>query len=328
MTAGAALGSALQVTLATPATWPLALAAFLMRGGIILVALPLLVLPSPVGLGNVLGPTLSSMALGSVSAEVLIASGLAVIAAVALLVGGGWLAAALESEAVRIVSLDDHVSGFRASSLGAHPGRTAARVLAARLIANVPLVMVLALGLIRLVVVTYAELTSPLDVSTPIGLRVVRGAPEVVIAIGLAWMIGEIVGAVAARRVVLAGAGVGDALRSALVTSIRHPLSALASFWAPTLGLAVVLVPSALAAAAAVGAARSVLDEPRDAVTILVAIVSFVLLWVVGLLLIAVTSAWRSAVWTVEEFARDRTFGGSTDRRPGDWRGDRSSGTL
>ena len=335
MTRGAALSGALLVTLATPATWPLALGAFLIRGGIVLVALPLVVLPTPVGLGNVLGPILTSIAFGSVSGEVLIVLGSMIVVAVAWLFLGGWLAAALEAEAIRIVALDGDVAGSGRLRVNPATGRTAARVLAARLVADIPLGLVLAWGLIRLVVVTYDELTSPLDVSTPIVLRVLRGAPEVVFGIGLAWMVVEIVGAVAARRIVLADDGVGGALRFSVRFSVRSfardPLSALASFWVPTLGLIVVLVPSALATTAAAGAVRSVLresGEPGDPVAVLVAVLSLVLLWVVGLLLAAVVCAWRTAVWTVAAIARDGTFGGSTDRRPGDWRRDRSSGTL
>lgn len=328
MTRGAALGGALLLTLATPATWPLALGAFLIRGGIVLVALPLVVLPTPGGLGNVLGPTVTSIAFGSVSGDLLIVLGSIVVVVLAWLVVGGWLAAALEAEAIRIVALDEAVPGRGPLPADPVTGRSAARVLAVRLIADIPLGLVLVWGVIRLVVVTYDELTSPLDVSTPIVLRVLRGAPEVVIGIGLAWMVGGIVGAVAARRIVLAGDGVGGALRSAVRSSIRHPLSALASFWVPTLGLLVVLAPSALAAAAATGAARFVLREPGGPVAILVAVLLLVLLWGVGLLLTAVVCAWRSAVWTVAEVARNGTFGGSADRRPGDWRRDRSSGTL
>ena len=59
MTRGAALTRALLATLATPVTWPLALAAFLLRGGILVFTLPILVLPTPVGLGNVLAPTIT-----------------------------------------------------------------------------------------------------------------------------------------------------------------------------------------------------------------------------------------------------------------------------
>ena len=111
MTRGAALVGALLVTLARPVTWPLALAAFLIRGGIVLVVLPVVVVPTPVGLGNFLAPTLLAVAFGSMSPG-LIAVALAVaLGAVAWLVLGGWLAAALEAEGARIVASDEEVGG-------------------------------------------------------------------------------------------------------------------------------------------------------------------------------------------------------------------------
>jgi len=43
---GGALTVALRAALATPATWPLALATFLLRGGIVIVALPITLSPT------------------------------------------------------------------------------------------------------------------------------------------------------------------------------------------------------------------------------------------------------------------------------------------
>ena len=151
------------------------------------------------------------------------------LVALAWLVVGGWLAAALEAEGARIVARDEEVvalgtSGVSpAAAMATSSGRVAARILAARLIASVPLALVLALGSIRLVLVTYRELTSPLDVSTPLALRVLRGAPEVVVAVVVAWMLAEIVGAMAARRIALGGDGVGEALAGAVSGLVRAP---------------------------------------------------------------------------------------------------------
>ena len=39
----------------------------------------------------------------------------------------------------------------------------------------------------------------------------------------LAWMLAEIVGAMAARRIALSGDGVGDALAGAVSGLVRHP---------------------------------------------------------------------------------------------------------
>jgi len=49
MNRGVALGRGLLVTLATPPTWPLALAAFLIRGGILLLVVPIVVMDRPKG---------------------------------------------------------------------------------------------------------------------------------------------------------------------------------------------------------------------------------------------------------------------------------------
>jgi hypothetical protein len=55
---------------------------------------------------------------------------------------------------------------------------------------------------------------------------------------------------------------------------------------------------------------------------------ALVFLWGVGLLLASVVCAWRGAVWTMAEARGFGTFGGSPDRRPGDWRTEGSSATL
>jgi hypothetical protein len=144
----------------------------------------------------------------------------------------------------------------------------------------------------------------------------------------VAWTLAEIVGAVAARRIVLTDAGVGAALVHAIAVLLREPLSSLARFVLPSLVLLVILVPSGLATGLAWGAVGSVLSDQDDPILILVTVVAFVGLWIVGLLLIGVVCAWRAAVWTVVEVAREGTFGGSADRRPGHWRLDRSSATL
>ena len=172
---------------------------------------------------------------------------------------GGWFAAGLEAAGAWIVAGDEEVAVAATSQAtsGARvprpDGGVASRILVARLIAAVPLGVALALGSIRLVFVTYRELTAPLDVATPIALRVLRGSPEVVVAVVVTWMLAEIVGALAARRIALADAGVGAGLTHAVRVLIHEPVSSLARFWLPSLVLVVVLVPSALAAAVGLG---------------------------------------------------------------------------
>jgi hypothetical protein len=334
VTRGGGTLAALLVTLANPATWPLALATFLIRGGIVLVLLPIVVLPTTVGLGNTFGPALLAIAFGSVPVQVVVVAVPIGALAVAWVVLGGLLAAGLEAEGARVVAWDEEIAalgGMQGRSPAVTPvpaGRVAARILTARLIAAVPLLAVLAIGTIRLVFVTYRELTSPLDVSTPLVLRVLRGSPEVVIAVLVAWTLAEIVGAMAARRITLDGVRVREALVGALSTLVREPVSSLARFVVPTVLLAVILVPAAVAAASAWGVVGAVLGDDAEPLPLLLTVVAFVGLWIVGLILVAVVCAWRAAVWTVAEVARKGTFGGSTDRRPGHWRGVRPSATL
>jgi hypothetical protein len=344
MTAPRTLTAGLLVTLATPATWPLALAGFLLRGGIVVMAVPILVLPTPVGVGNVVAPALSSVAFGSVPVEFVAAVAAAAIGSVAWLLLGGWLAAAAEAEGARIVLASDdarehHVDGVTAaegpdgvSVAGGPPGdggsRVATRILAARLIASLPLAIALVVGSIRLVFVTYRELSNPGDVNAPIVARVLLGAPEVLVGVLLSWIFAEVLGAMAARRIALSGARVGEALRDAVRISVRHPLATIVRFSVPAVILTLVVAACAVAAAAAFESVGSVLDGQVDAVGAALAVALFVAVWVVGLISVAVVSAWRSAVWTLAAPTEARTFGGSGHRRPGDWRADRSSATL
>jgi hypothetical protein len=171
-------------------------------------------------------------------------------------------------------------------------------------------------------------LTSPLDVSTPLVMRVLRDSPEVVVAVVLTWMAGEVIGAIAARRIALAGDDVAAALRVGVVTAVHHPVSTLIRSMLPGFVLLLVLGPSLVTAGSAWSAVNTVLVGTTDPRWSGVIVARFVLLWLVSLLLTGVVCAWRAAVWTVAEVEREGTFGGSTDRRPGDWQPDRTSATL
>ena len=315
MNRGAALSGALLVTLASPATWPLSLAAFLLRGGLLVVALPILVVPTPVGLGNLLAPTLTAFVFGGVSVQLAAVVATGVVAALAWLVAGGILAAILEAEAARIVAAHEEVAppaGVAAHQLAVDElsdtgtarvarrrRKEAARVFLVRVVAHVPLGVVLVWGAVRVVAVTYHELTNPVDVATPLVWRVLLASPDVVVAVVVAWMVGQAVGAIAARRVVLARGGILRALRDATATLVRRPLAVFADFWLPTLALGLALAPSAVAAASAGDVVREAMTTPDDPLRLLLAVVLFVSLWVVGLVLTSVVCAWRAAVWTV-----------------------------
>src|SRR3954447_2363583 len=77
--------AALLTSLARPAFWPVALAGFPARGGILAFLIPIVVLPTPSGVADVIAPAITSFAFGLVSA--------AFVAIVALSIGVvlGWV---------------------------------------------------------------------------------------------------------------------------------------------------------------------------------------------------------------------------------------------
>jgi hypothetical protein len=305
MRPGAALTGALLATLASPATWPLGLATFLLRGGFVLVVLPIVVLPSPVGLGNVLAPILITVVLQGLSLEIAAIATLAALSIVTWIFVGGVVAATLEAEAARLVAGDDAVAGAGFETgwddLARSERVVAARILAARILAHAPTGAAIIWAAFRLVDVAYRELTSPDDVTVPIVLRVLSGAPDAVALLLVAWTAGEIVAGLAARRIVLDRSGIADALRDAMRATVRHPVGILVSFVIPLAGLVLVLLPSTLAATVAWSAVRVAMRSPAELVVGTIAVLLFVSLWIVGLLLIAVTAAWRAAVWSVAQ---------------------------
>lgn len=302
MSLRAALADALLIALATPATWPLGLATFLLRGGLVVVAVPILVLPTPVGLGNLLAPTLMQVAFQGVSPAIAALVALLVAALMGWLVVGGLIAAMLEAEAARIVAREA-AGGLEAGPVAAAPPRSAAiraaRILAVRVIAHVPTAVAFSWGSARLAAIAYRELTSPFDVSIPIVLRVLRQAPEVIGIIVVLWVAGEIVGALAAGRLVAGEPRVGQALVTALRMAARRAATTVGAFTVPTLALAFVLVPAALAAGAAWSAVRLALQPRVEPVWGFLAVGLLVSVWIVGLALLAVIAAWRAAVWTL-----------------------------
>jgi len=325
MTAGATLVASLLLALARPRTWAMALATFLLRGGILVVLAPIVVLPSAVALSNVLTPLLSTIVFHGFESVVLPLA-IGGLGAMLWLLGGGLVAAAIEAEEVRTIAADDEAwpagRPLRGGSPYEHP---AWRVLTVRLLAHLPLLLALSWGAIRIVTVAYRELTVPSDVAVAIVLRVARGAPDAVAVVLVAWLVGEMVGAIAARRVILLGEPVPRALGRAALELGRHPLRVVVLAAVPLVALVVVLLGVGLAGSATWDALRAALSFGNDGLVALVLLVALVGLFSGGLLLIGVISAWRAAAWTVELAG---TFGGAAYDPEGPWHAGNDSGTL
>jgi hypothetical protein len=332
MSWGAAMVASLLVILPRPTAWIIALAAFLVRGGLLLFLVPILVIPSPVGLATIVGPTLTAFWLGGMSL------GFAAIVAgifalfFAWLIVGGLVAAVTERELIGLVAADDELATTGAIPR-LPPGRRRGRIwriVIVRLAGHIPLAVALGYGSLRLVEATYRELTLPSDVLTPIAWRVLGAAPDAIAAIVLAWSLGEILGSLGARRLVLWGQSIDRAYIGAWADLLRRPVSTIATFVLPTIVLALVAGPIVLGAGLVWDALRVALagQRPGDVLPIGLTTLAFVAIWSASLLVAGLVAAWRSAAWTVELVRTRGTFGGGTPQRPGEWTDPHPSGSV
>ena len=288
----AAMGTSLLVALGRPTWWLLAMAAFLVRGGLLVLILPIISLPTAAGLTNIVAPAVVGLVFGGPDAlgGLLL---LAVLAVLAWLLVGGFVAAAIDVALVEDVARDDELDAPVAPR-----GGLALRATALRLLAHAPTLVVLIWAGARLALVTYEELARPGDAAIPMILRIAFRAPEAVIALTLAWAIGEAVGGLAVRSLV-AGRDVLHALEDGWLALVRRP-STLATLLLTNGALAAIVVFAAGVASVAWASLRLVIVDGGTRTELVIALIVFSLGWLAGAWLIAIMTAWRQAAWTFE----------------------------
>jgi hypothetical protein len=284
--------AALAATLARPAWWSMALAAFLVRGGILLLLLPILTLPSPAELATTLSPTISALAFGGLTAGVVVALLTALVMALALLAAVGLTGAWLDRAQLLEAATDEDLE------LGWRPAHASLRdALALRLTAHLPTLAAVAYATFRLIGAAYDELLSPGDATVPMVLRIVERAPDALLAVGVTWLAGEAIGALAARR-----AAAGASFRGALWRSARQVASrrGLATLLVTTAAAVVILAPFLVVAARSWGNLRDLLLDGGHPVLVAAALLVLVATWILGLASTGAALAWRTAAWTAE----------------------------
>ena len=348
MTTRGATLAALLVALGRPAWWLLGLAGFLARGGILVFFLAVVTLPSPLALSNVVEPLIRPIVFGGVTPIFLAFLLVGAISLVAWLVAGGWIGAATEVVLIRDARRAAAEEGLRTAP-DAGAGRwPIARVTAAHFVAHVPLVVAIALGSMAIVGVTYIELTNPSEIVTPLPLRIVAGAIGPILAIIVTWLVGEVAGGIAARRIVIAHESVLRAVGGGYADLLFRPRSSLLPALLTAGVLAVDLGAMLAAVALAWTTTRARLaDIPADPVAIGLALASFAAAWCLALVVAGLIDSWRSVAMTfeveralaTEESPADHpevrdgaagggTFGASTHHRPGDWSAGNEGGSL
>jgi hypothetical protein len=284
--------AALVATLGRPEWWAMALAAFLVRGGIVVILLPILSLPTAAAIVTGVSPLAGAIILGKPSLEGAVLGSAAVLVVLAVLaaagLAGAWLDLALVREATEDEDLDAGWRPVRAS---------ATEALAVRLTAHLPTLLAAAYGFLRTVTVAYEEFTAPSAEGVPILERVLGRVPDVMILLVLAWLVGETVGSLAARRV-----AAGTRTVPALLASVRQVVGprGLATLAATSLVLLALVVPFELAVGRAWDHLRGYLLDGADAVHLWAALVLLVATWVLGLAIVGAGLAWRATAWTAE----------------------------
>jgi hypothetical protein len=292
--------AALLAALGRPAWWILGLAGFLIRGGILLFLLAIVTLPSPLALSNVLAPIITPVYLGRLEPDTAALIGLVVAALLAWLVFGSWLAAAIEVVLVRdarAVALDEGLPVAATTGVGR---LVVTRAAAAHLVSLIPLAFALGFGSLAIVDVAYRELVNPSD-SGPIVVRVIGGALLPVAVIVVAWILGEIVGGVAVRRVVLLDEPVLEAVGRAAIGLVRHPVGGVVAPLLTTVVLAVDLAAVLLVVAIVWTDTRDRLVQPlTDPLATGLGLATFAGAWCLALVVTGLIASWRSVAMSFE----------------------------
>jgi hypothetical protein len=315
-----------------------ALAGFLLRGGIVLLALPSVILPSVIGIASLTGVDAISIA-GQPTLWLVEVIVLAIVLASAWLVAASVIGSLLDtwliemattdggpaesrpatgtgsaSESTSVVESDTEEAGRR---LTVPPMQFMLQLAAIRLICLVPVAVAVGWAATRIFNATYDELTNPTNLTTPLPFRVVLAAGDAVAVVVVVWLASETVAAIAVRRRVLAGSGVLRSIAGALGQIARRPLSTLLmcvvtyAVSAVAIGLALIATSTAfdwcriaarnqdpIAIKLGFGAYTTVRDF-RPVIFALAALV-LTLAWALALAISAVSSAWRSSAFTNE----------------------------
>ena len=202
------MSPAARGVLSSPVTWVVGAAGFLARGGILVLALPILSLPTPVGVTLLVPPlSVTTSGISSVFLPELLVAG----TAAALVVAVGLLLGALADAVVyqRLVGLRRFApatAGDTRAPRAAAPGprggtpRLVGTLVAVEILALLPAIAMSIVTVSRLIAVGEQEYLLPSSTSVPYVARVLQGASMAVIALGACLLLADVVNALLSRR--------------------------------------------------------------------------------------------------------------------------------
>jgi hypothetical protein len=296
----AVVRDAVLVTVVRPVSVAVGLAGFLARGGILLLALPVMVLPTPTGLQNALGGPVSSVLFGSLSPALVALVALGVTAAVVSAVLGMLVAAWAEQAGIRLALEAAAEEGLpvRSPDEAGAPGPW--RILAIRVLGLLPFAVALLALWPAIYDAGYRELVLPDDLQTPILLRIVRAIPGQMLALAAVLLAGDAAAMAGVRRLVLERRSTRVAWLLGWVDLVRQAPRVLATELVTVLAMLILVAPAILASIVGWDRVRVELLNSPDPVAALVAVGVFVAAWGGGLVLAGWAAAFRNAVWTLD----------------------------
>ena len=294
MTRGPLTTAALD-TLGAPRLWAIGLAGFLARGGIVLFALPVIVLPSVVGLTTFIGP--NSVTAAGLAPRFVALSQRPLRRSRRR---SCWVPSSARPPSGPSSGRSWTDAPRRPAGRGARPARLRWRSWSpSGCVALVPLGLAIAIGGARLGQVGYQELILPSDSTAPFVVRVLLAAPEAVAVVIVGWLVSELIAAVAVRLALLDRRGIPGALGGALVWIVRRPVRSLAVLIGTTIGSLVVVGPVLVVCTIAWSGVRTALLGPTEPTAALAWVALFVAAWIGGLVLAGLAATWRSVAWSL-----------------------------
>ncbi len=312
-----AIGAAGQAVAGSPRLWLLGIVGFSVRGGLLLLTLPILTIPSPVLLSTLFREGIGTA--GPSSAFQATAVVLALVTAVCVLVGivvSAWC----DLLAFEEVTRDDATLDLRLGRAARPFGRERMSILlwlaAIQAAAMLPLLGLVMVGVRELQGTVISQVQQPSDLSTPLLLRVLGDLGGFVV-VGLVLIgILEVLVSLASRRLLVARAGLlpngpGERTETRLAVAgalrlVRQPLRvipvALVS-WGVASAAVIAGISSVTLAWTAIRPGLQALVVSGDPVRLASAPVAVAMLctvWLAILCLCGLATAFRTALWTMD----------------------------
>lgn len=313
----AGLATALSVVVGQPRLWLLGMLGFCLRGGILLLTLPIISLPTQVEarllIGNYLGSTGFSAGFWGLLAVIAIVAAVVTVAVLAVL-------ARIELSAFETLIDDEEAAdrtGFEPAHLPAQARRRLfVRVFEVQVLSFVALMACAAPVAWAVAHRSFGEITRPTS-SAPIYDRVLGAIAEPLFMFLVALVVIEMLSALTIRELLMRGVGWREnaasrrlwllpALASAVTHTFRSPLRTVGTAAFCWVASTLVLLPALWAIGLSWGAVRGAFltsvsfSDAGDNIGMIIVAVGLAAAFVLGIALAGFASAVRAALWSVD----------------------------